>query len=78
MREHGGGETRRTVCVRKAQQDKTEHATTGYNSLHCQENQHLCFWLFSEEELVLNVKDFPDIREGDIVEIYHPDQTQYR
>ena len=27
----------------------------------------------TDYELVINVKDFPDIKEGDVVEIYHPD-----
>lgn len=33
---------------------------------------------FSDEELVLNPKDFPDLKVGDVVEIYHPEDNYSR
>ena len=33
-------------------------------------------WL--AEEVLINTKDFPDIKKGDIVEIYHPEDEYSR
>ena len=33
---------------------------------------------FSEDELVINPKEFPNVREGDILEIYHADEDNTR
>ena len=41
-------------------------------------NIEICVLFIAEDELVLSTKDFPDVRIGDIVEIYHPDRPQYR
>ena len=33
---------------------------------------------FSEDDLAINPKEFPDVKIGDILEIYHPDEEESR
>ena len=49
-----------------------------WNAFLSIKNIEICVLFIAEDELVLSTKDFPDVRIGDIVEIYHPDRPQYR
>jgi hypothetical protein len=33
----------------------------------------ICFFKFPGEDLIINPKDYPGIKKGNIVEIYHPE-----